>query len=123
MSVPTVDEAAWAKLEPGTAPPRQRLRALRTLAERGIETSVLMMPLVPGITTAPALVERTVRAITGEGLSVGGMCVARLDPGVREHFFGFLEREYPHLVDGYTRLYVGKSPPQAYVDAVKRRGR
>jgi DNA repair photolyase len=123
MSVPTVDEAAWAKLEPGTAPPRQRLRALRTLAERGIETSVLMMPLVPGITTAPALVERTVRAITGEGLSVGGMCVARLDPGVREHFLGFLEREYPHLVDGYTRLYVGKSPPQAYVDAVKRRGR
>jgi hypothetical protein len=78
---------------------------------------------VPGITTAPALVERTVRAITGEGLSVGGMCVARLDPGVREHFLGFLEREYPHLVDGYTRLYVGKSPPQAYVDAVKRRGR
>jgi hypothetical protein len=51
------------------------------------------------------------------------MCVARLDPGVREHFLGFLEREYPHLVDGYTRLYVGKSPPQAYVDAVKRRGR
>jgi DNA repair photolyase len=123
MSVPTVDEAAWAKLEPGTAPPRRRLKALRRLADRGIDTSVLMMPLVPGITTAPALVERTVRAITDEGLRVGGMCVARLDPGVREHFFAFLEREYPHLVEGYKRLYIGKSPPKAYVDAVKRRGR
>ena len=36
----------------------------------------------PGITTAPSIVERTVRAITDEGLRVAGMCVARLDPGV-----------------------------------------
>ena len=35
MSVPTVDEAAWARLEPGTAPPAQRLRALRTLSDAG----------------------------------------------------------------------------------------
>ena len=33
MSVPTVDEDAWAKLEPGTAPPRQRLRAFAQLAD------------------------------------------------------------------------------------------
>ena len=121
MSVPTVDESAWAKLEPGTAPPRQRLRALRALADRGIDTAVLMMPLVPGITTAPSIVERTVRAITDEGLRVAGMCVARLDPGVREHFFAFLEREYPNLVEGYRRLYVGNQPPTAYVTAVKER--
>ena len=121
MSVPTVDEAAWAKLEPGTAPPRQRLRALRTLADRGVDTAVLMMPLVPGITTAPAIVDRTVRAITDEGLRLAGMCVARLDPGVREHFFAFLEREYPHLVEGYRRLYVNTQPPREYVAAVKRR--
>src|SRR6476469_1447863 len=29
MSVPTVDEQAWARLEPGTAHPLQRLRAVR----------------------------------------------------------------------------------------------
>ena len=81
-----------------------------------------MMPLVPGITTARSIVERTVRAITDEGLRVAGMCVARLDPGVREHFFAFLEREYPHLVEGYRRLYVGNQPPKAYMSAaVKQR--
>ena len=26
-------------------------------------------------------------------------------PGVREHFFAFLAREYPDLVEGYGRLY------------------
>ena len=28
FSVPTVDEEVWRRTEPGTAPPRQRLRAL-----------------------------------------------------------------------------------------------
>ena len=34
MSVPTVDEDAWAALEPGTAHPLQRLRAVRAAARR-----------------------------------------------------------------------------------------
>jgi DNA repair photolyase len=33
MSVPTVDPEAWARLEPGTAPPLQRLRAVRQLTD------------------------------------------------------------------------------------------
>src|SRR5215831_4398213 len=33
MSVPTVDESAWELLEPGTAPPLQRLRAVRELVD------------------------------------------------------------------------------------------
>ncbi len=121
MSVPTVDETAWASLEPGTAPPRQRLRALATLAAQGIETGVLMMPLVPGISTSADAISRTVAAIHDEGLRIAGANVARLDPGVREHFFGFLEREYPALVEGYTRLYAGKEAAKEYVKAVKAR--
>ncbi len=49
MSVPTVVEDVWASLEPGTAHPRQRLRAVRQLMDAGIDASVFMMPLVPGI--------------------------------------------------------------------------
>ncbi|MBW8895876.1 MAG: radical SAM protein [Acidobacteria bacterium] len=36
MSVPTVDEDAWRALEPGTAPPLQRLRAVRQLRDAGV---------------------------------------------------------------------------------------
>src|SRR5215203_3058915 len=36
LSVPTVDEEAWRTLEPGTAHPLQRLRAVRTLRDAGI---------------------------------------------------------------------------------------
>src|SRR5262249_5620132 len=63
MSVPSTDETAWSRLEPGTAPPAQRLRAARFLRDRGVDARVLMMPLVPGITTPRPVVEWTLRAV------------------------------------------------------------
>jgi len=119
MSVPCVDEEAWAKLEPGTASPAQRLRAVRYLVDAGIDTSVLMMPLVPGLTTSRSKIEETLLAIRDSGARAVGANVARLDPAVREHFFRFLQREYPALLPGYERLYVKTSPPRDYVDAIK----
>ncbi len=118
LSIPTVDDAAWARLEPGTAPPAQRLRAVRALADAGLDAGVLMMPLVPGITTGRSAVDRTLRAIADAGARFVGTCVARLDPGVREHFLDFLGREYPALVDGYERLYKGSRAAPAYVREV-----
>lgn len=114
VSVPSVDEDACARLEPGTAPPMQRLRAVRQLTDAGVDAGVLMMPLVPGITTARSRVERTLRAIADAGARFVGTAVARLDPGVREHFVAFLAREYPALVDGYGRLYAGGQASKAY---------
>lgn len=36
FSVPTVDDDVWRTTEPGTAPPRQRLRALKVLVDAGV---------------------------------------------------------------------------------------
>jgi DNA repair photolyase len=120
LSVPSVDEEAWAKLEPGTAPPLQRLRAVRQLVDAGVDASVLMMPLVPGITTTRPIVERTLRAIADAGVSVAGSGVAHLEDGVRQYFFRFLEREYPDLLEGYEKLYKrGGYAPRAYADKIR----
>jgi DNA repair photolyase len=119
MSVPSVDADACALLEPGTAAPAQRLRALRQVADAGVPAAVLMMPLVAGVTTSRSAVERTVTAIREAGLPLAGADVARLDPGVREHFFGVLERSAPALLEGYRRLYARSRAPLRYVDAVK----
>jgi DNA repair photolyase len=122
LSVPSVDEEACAALEPGTAPPAQRLRAARQLIDAGIEAGILMMPLVPGITTSARAIERTVDAIAEAGVPLHGSNVARLDPGVREHFFAFLARRYPDLLAGYDRLYDGRGyAASVYVSAVKAR--
>jgi DNA repair photolyase len=119
MSVPSVDEACWARLEPGTASPLQRLRAVGQLIDAGIDAGVLMMPLVPGLTTTPGSVERTLRAIAGAGARFVGANVAHFEAGVRDHFFAFLSREYPALLDGYARLYPRAYAPAEYVARVK----
>jgi DNA repair photolyase len=119
MSVPSVDEAAWETLEPGTAPPEQRLRAVRRLTDAGIKAGILMMPLVPGITATRSSITRTLEAIGRHGVRFIGSNVAHLEQGVRDHFFAFLRREYPALVSGYARLYRGSYAPTEYVREVK----
>ena len=114
ISVPTVDEDAWRLLEPGTAPPLKRLRAVRELADAGIRAGVLMNPIVPGITSKPALMERTVKAIADHGARFVGCNVMFLEGGTRDHFMRWLEQQFPHMVEGYKGLYAGKYAPSSY---------
>ena len=119
VSVPTVDEDAWRALEPGTAHPLQRLRAVRALVDAGIRAGVLMNPIVPGISSKPSLIERTVKAIADHGAQFVGCNVLFLEGGTRDHFMKFLQQEFPHLVDGYQQLYAGKYAPKAYRSEVR----
>lgn len=114
ISVPCVDEDVWRALEPGTAHPMQRLRAVKELVDGGIRAGVLMNPIVPGISSKPALIERTVKAIADYGARFVGCNVMFLEGGTRDHFMRFLSDAYPHLVDGYAQLYAGKYAPSAY---------
>jgi DNA repair photolyase len=114
ISVPTVDEDAWRLLEPGTAPPLQRLRAVRDLVDAGIRAGVLMNPIVPGITSKPALLEETVKAIADHGARFLGCNVMFLEGGTRDHFMRWLAAEFPHMVDGYDSLYGSKYAPAPY---------
>jgi DNA repair photolyase len=121
VSVPCVDEDVWRQLEPGTASPMQRLRAVRELVDAGIHAGVLMNPIVPGISSKPALIEATVKAAADHGAQFVGSAVMYLQDGTRDHFMGWLAAEYPDLVEAYERLYKGKYVPGAYATEVKRR--
>lgn len=120
LSVPSLDEEAWRRLEPGTAPPLQRLRAVRALADAGIHCGVLMAPLVPGVTTKPSLIDATVKAAAAHGARSVGAMVLHLEGGTRTHFLRVLAAEYPQLVEGYERLFTKKYAPAAYTGEVAR---
>jgi DNA repair photolyase len=111
LSVPTVDEAVWRATEPGTPHPRQRLRVLRRLVDAGIEAGVAMAPLLPGLSDKPQQMANTVAAAAEAGACFLFASVAYLKPGTKEHFFAFLEREYPHLVGRYKHQYRGAYAP------------
>jgi DNA repair photolyase len=114
ISVPTVDEHAWEQLEPGTAHPMKRLRAVRELNDAGIRCGVLMNPIVPGITSKPSMMERTVKAIAEANASFVGCNVMFLEGGTRDHFMRWLADSYPEMYEGYQQLYARKYAPQAY---------
>jgi DNA repair photolyase len=111
FSVPTVDEEVWRRSEPGTPPPRQRLRALRVLVAAGITAGVGMAPVLPGISDSPAQLEATVAAAAEAGAAFLWGNLVYLKPGTREHFFAFLDREYPHLRPRYDALFIGAYAP------------
>jgi DNA repair photolyase len=119
MSVPTVDDDAWRALEPGTAPPLQRLRAVRQLREAGVNAGVLMAPVVPAFTTQPAKLEATIKAIADHGAAFVGANLLYLKDGTKDHFMGFLQQQFPHLVASYNRLYAGAYAKSEYVKAVR----
>src|SRR5947208_5515434 len=114
MSIPTVDEDAWRILEPGTAHPLQRLRAVRELVDSGINAGVLMAPIVPGFSSSAAKLERTVKAIADHGARFVGCNVMHLQDGTRAHFMKFLEREFPAMRPRFEKLYVRKYAPDWY---------
>jgi DNA repair photolyase len=109
-----VDEHAWELLEPGTAHPLQRLRAVRELVDAGINAGVLMNPIVPGFSSSRDKLERTVKAIADHGARFVGCNVMFLEDGTRSHFMKFLEREFPSWLPRYETLYARKYAPQEY---------
>jgi len=114
ISIPTVDEDAWEKLEPGVAHPMQRLRAVRELVDAGIDCGVLMAPIVPGFSTHPSKIERTIKAIADSGARSVGAMVMHLEGGTRDHFMTMMHREYPEMADKYELLYASKYVPKDY---------
>ena len=105
VSLPTLDHDVWRTTEPGTAPPASRLRAIRTLADAGIDVGVGMAPILPGLSDRPEQLEAVVRAAREAGARTIWAGVVHLRPGVREHFMEALARDWPEQVDRYEALF------------------
>ena len=109
FSIPTLDRQIWRLTEPGTAPPRQRLRAIRTLIDAGIDASVGLAPILPGLSDDPRRMADVVRAARDAGATSIWTNVLYLRPGTREHFLDNLARDWPELLPRYEAMYAGRA--------------
>src|SRR3954471_11214098 len=107
LSVPTLDEAAWRATEPHTPSPAARLDAVEELRSRGIESGVLVAPLMPGINDEPEQVQPIVDRAREAGANFLGGVALHLRGEVRDVFFGWLEEKRPDLLPRYEELYEG----------------
>ena len=109
LSIPTLDERIWRATEPGTAHPRQRLRAISRLREAGVKAGVGMAPLLPGLSDDPTLMADVVRAAREAGATHLWWNVLNLRPGTKEHFLEALARDWPEQLERYTTLYADRA--------------
>jgi DNA repair photolyase len=105
LSVPTLDEAAWRATEPHTPSPAARLDAVAELRRRGIDSGVLIAPLMPGINDTPEQVEPIVARAREAGATFLGGVALHLRGEVKDVFIGWLRAKRPDLVPEYERLY------------------
>ncbi len=120
FSIPTLDDEVWRKTEPGTAPPRQRLRALSQLVEAGIKASVGMAPILPGLSDRPEQLAEVVKAARAAGATGIWANLLYLRPGTKEHFLESLSRDWPEELERYEQLYAnGAYLPRQATDPVR----
>ncbi|HET9677396.1 MAG TPA: radical SAM protein [Solirubrobacterales bacterium] len=109
LSVPTLDEEAWRATEPHTPSPAARLDAVAELRARGIDSGVLIAPLMPGINDTPAQVQPIVdRAKAANATFLTGIPL-HLRGEVKDVFFAWLTEKRPDLLPTYEQLYKGRA--------------
>jgi DNA repair photolyase len=117
LSVPTLDEDAWRATEPHTPSPAARLDAVAELRRRGIDSGVLIAPLMPGINDHPDQVRPIVEGAKKAGATFLGGVALHLRDEVKDVFFAWLEEKRPDLLPDYEKLYKGR----AYMQPTQRK--
>ncbi|HEY5053159.1 MAG TPA: radical SAM protein [Solirubrobacterales bacterium] len=117
LSVPTLDEKAWRATEPHTPSPSARLDAVAELRKRGINSGVLIAPLMPGINDTPEQVQPIVDRAREAGATFLGGVSLHLRGEVKDVFFAWLKAKRPDLIPKYEQLY---PKDRAYMDRAER---
>src|SRR3989440_10549423 len=93
LSITTLDAELARSLEPRTATPAARLRAVRELSAAGVPVRAMLAPLIPGLTDSemPAILEAAKEA----GARAAGFVMLRLPFAVAPIFMAWLKEHRP----------------------------
>jgi len=102
LSITSLDPRVARSMEPRAAAPARRLEVVRELAGAGIPVSVLVSPIVPGLTDheLEAIIDRAADA----GASGAAEMILRLPGEVGEIFEAWLRRAFPDRADRVMSL-------------------
>lgn len=109
MSIGTLDRDVWRLTEPGTPPPDKRVEAVRALTASGLRCSVLVAPVLPGLSDGDEQLAAVARACAEAGAESVTPIALHLRPGVREHYLSWLTAARPDLVAACEARFAGRS--------------
>src|SRR5579875_2940278 len=115
FSLITLNRRLQRILEPRAPRPELRLRAMSILGSAGIRCNILMMPMIPGLTDAPAAVENVIAAARRHDAADVHFRTLFLKAAAARRFLPFIAGHFPGLSERMNNLY-GSSTygPRAY---------
>jgi DNA repair photolyase len=99
------DEELQQAVEPGTPTPRARLDLIRAVRAAGLPCGVMVAPVLPWLTDSRDHLRRLLDAVAEAGATGVTVVPLHLKPGTREWYLQWLERDHPHAVAGYGRVF------------------
>ncbi|MBN2388252.1 MAG: radical SAM protein [Anaerolineales bacterium] len=109
FTVTTADDELSKKIEPGAPVTSRRLKAMRSLAEKGILTGITLMPILPFIADHEDNLRRIITLVAAHGgryvLPALGMT---LRDRQRAYYFKKLDRLFPGLRGRYVEAFGGQ---------------
>lgn len=93
LSIPTLNGELARVMEPQASHPRDRLRAIAELSEAGIPTSVMIAPVIPGLTDHE--LPKILAAAAEAGAGRAGYVLLKLPGAVEEIFLAWLNEHFP----------------------------
>lgn len=110
VSITTIDRKLARAMEPRASTPTRRLEALEALNKAGIPTSVMVAPVIPGLTDFE--IERILDSAHNVGVEEAGYILLRLPREVSPIFRDWLLRHYPdryrHVISLIRSMRDGK---------------
>jgi DNA repair photolyase len=93
VSVTSLDNALASAMEPRASAPQARLDAIRQLSAAGVPVTVMVAPILPGVTDRemPAILE----AAAAAGATSAGYVMLRLPFQIKDLFLDWLRRTMP----------------------------
>ena len=93
LSITSMNADLAGVMEPRTSRPRRRLRAVQSLAERGIPVGVMIAPLIPGLNDQE--MPEILAAAAAAGARWASYILVRLPGAVEPLFMEWLQRHFP----------------------------
>ncbi len=94
LSVTTLDGNLARRMEPRAAAPRQRLKAIRALADNGIPVGVMFAPVIPAL-NEPEM-EAVLAAARDAGATEAGYILLRMPLEIKDLFREWLQENFPN---------------------------
>ncbi|TAL57570.1 MAG: PA0069 family radical SAM protein [Bacteroidetes bacterium] len=97
ITITSLDENLRLKLEPRTVTCKNRMKAVKILADAGVPVGVMNAPIIPGLTSHE--IPEMIKTAAENGAYTAGYTIVRLNGAIADVFKDWLHKNFPDRAD------------------------